>query len=183
MAALFGVVRARSSASVAPPAVPVVTLSGYVSLTGVVRRASNVATNDPADVIGSPASSFDRLMKSMLQREDWAECAHVSFSWDDISGCRCSEIVRLREVAESVGTCATVHTRRYLDLVEGSFMVPSSIRCEYLFLISAADAKYVESVERYLFEEDVAYPGLGIVLFVTSCFVRAAFVRGKRRIR
>ena len=85
MAALFDIVRARSSASVAPPLVPVVTPSGYVSFTGVVRHASNVATNDPADVIGSPASSFDRLMKSVLQREDWAECARVSFSWDDIS--------------------------------------------------------------------------------------------------
>ena len=40
-------------------------------------------------------------------------------------------------------------------------MVPSSIRCDRLFLIAAADAKYVEAVERYLFEEDVAYPGLG----------------------
>ena len=141
MAALFDIVRALSSASVAPPPVPVVTPSGYDSFTRVVRRASNVATNDPADVIGSPASSLDRLMKSVLQREDWAECARVSFSWDDISGCQRSEIVCLREVAESVGTCATVHTGRYLDLVEGSFMVPSSIHCDRLFLISAADAK------------------------------------------
>ena len=161
MAALFDIVRARSSASVAPPPVPIVNPSGLVSFTGVVRRASNVATNDPADVIGSPASSFDRLMKSVLQPEDWAECARVSFSWDDISGCQRSEVVRLREVAESVGTCGTVHAGRYLGLVEGSFMVPSSIRCDRLFIIAAADDKYVESVERYLFEEDVAYPGLG----------------------
>ena len=161
MAALFDIVRARSSASVAPPPVPVATPSGYASFTGVVKRASNVATNDPADVIGSPASSLDRLMKSVLQREGWAECARVSFSWDDISGCQRSEILRLREVAESVGTCATVHTGCYLDLVEGSFMVPSSIRCDRLFLTAAADARYVDSVERYLFEEDVAYPELG----------------------
>ena len=161
MAALFDIVRARSSASVSPPPVPVATPSGYVSFTGVVRRASNVATNDPANVIGSPASSLDGLMKSVLQREGWAKCARVSFSWDDICGCQRSEIVRLREVAESVGPCSTVHTGRYLDLVEGSFMVPSSIRCDRLFLIAAADAKYVESVERYLFEGDVEYPGLG----------------------
>ena len=80
-------------------------------------------------------------MKSVLQREGWAECAHVSFSWDDISGCQRSEIVRLREVAGSVGTCGTVHTGRYFDLVEGSFMVPLSIRFDRLFLIAAADAK------------------------------------------
>ena len=80
MAALFDIVRARSSASVAPPPVPVATPSGYVSFTGVVRRASNVATNDPVDFIGSPASSLDRLMKSVLQREDWAECAQI-FTW------------------------------------------------------------------------------------------------------
>ena len=100
-------------------------------------------------------------MKSVLHRSGWAECERVGFSWDDVSGYQRSEIVRLREVAESVGTCATVHTGRYLDLVEGSFMVPSSIRSDRLFLIAAANAKYVESVERSLFKEDVAYPGLG----------------------
>ena len=87
-------------------------------------------------------------------------CA-CGFPWNDISVCRCSEIVRLREVAESVGTCATVHTGRYLDLVESSFMFPLSIRCDRLFLLAATVAKHVESVERYLFEGDVAYPGLG----------------------
>ena len=127
----------------------------------VVRRTSNVATNDPADVIGSPASSLDRLMKSVLHRECWSKCARVGFSWDIVSGCQRSEIVRLREIAGSVGTCATVHTVRYLDLVEESFMVPSSILCDRLFLIAAADATYVESVECYPFERDIAYPGLG----------------------
>ena len=39
-------------------------------------------------------------------------------------------------------------------------MISSSIRCDRLFLIAAADAKYVESVERYLFDGDIAYPGL-----------------------
>ena len=68
MAALFDIIRARSSSAVAPPPVPVATPSGYVSFTGVVRRAPNVATNDPAEFIGSPASSLNRLMKSLLQR-------------------------------------------------------------------------------------------------------------------
>ena len=48
-------------------------------------------------------------MKSVLHHEGWAECARVGFSWDDVSGCQRSEIVLLREVAESVGTSATVH--------------------------------------------------------------------------
>ena len=47
MAALLGIIRARSSPSVASPPAPVATRSGYVSFTWVVRRASNVATNDP----------------------------------------------------------------------------------------------------------------------------------------
>ena len=143
MAALLDIVRARPSASVSAPPASVMTPTAYVSFTEVVRRASNVATNDPADVIGSPASSLDSLMKSVLQREDWAECARASFSWDNICGCQRSQIVRFREVAESVGTCAIVHTGRYLDLVEGSLMVPSSIRCDRLFLIAAADSRYV----------------------------------------
>ena len=99
MAALLNIFQARSSSSVAPPPVPVATPSGYVSFTGVVRRESNVATNDPADVISSPASSLDRLMKSLLHREGWAECARSGFSWDDVSGCQRGEIVRLRQVA------------------------------------------------------------------------------------
>ena len=174
MAPLFNIFRARSSSSVAPPPVPVATPSGHVRFTGVVRLASNVATNDLADVIGYPASSLERLMKSVLQREGWAKSAPVGFSWDEISGCPRSEIVRLREVAESVGTSATVHTGRYLDLVDGSFMFPSFIRFDRLFLIAAADAKYVQSVERYLLEGDVGYPGLGDrslrdVLFRSDC--------------
>ena len=51
-------------------------------------------------------------------------------------------------------------TGRYLDLVEGAFAIPPSIRCDRMLLLYGSDAKYVESVERYLFEGDVAYPGL-----------------------
>ena len=39
MAALFDIVRARSSASVAPPPGPVTTPSGYVSFTGTIHRS------------------------------------------------------------------------------------------------------------------------------------------------
>ena len=86
----------------------------------------------------------------MLRHEVWAECARISFSWDDVGECQRSEIVRLREVVEYVGTGASVHTDRHLDLVEGSFVVPSCIRCDHLLLLAAADDKY-ESVESYLF--------------------------------
>ena len=72
MTELFDIVRARSSSSIAPPPVPVATPSRYVIFTGVVKRASNVATNDPAEFIGAPASSLDRLMKSVFHLEGWA---------------------------------------------------------------------------------------------------------------
>ena len=53
-------------------------------------------------------------------------------------------------------------------------MVPSSIRCDRLFLIAAANSKYVEYLERYLFEGDVGYPRLGYrslrdVVFRSGC--------------
>ena len=70
MGALFDIVRARSSASVAPPPDPVSTPSGYFSFTGTVRRSIGVDTRDPEGVIGDPASS-DRLLTSILQRTDW----------------------------------------------------------------------------------------------------------------
>ena len=124
MAALFDTVRARSSASVAPPPGPVSTPSGYVSLTGIVRRSVGDETNDPEGVVGAPAETSDRLLTSILERPGWAECARVDFSWDDVCEGQQSEIVRIRQVAESVGSGATVHTGRYLDHVEGSFLIP-----------------------------------------------------------
>ena len=68
--------------------------------------------------------------------------------------------MRIRQVAESVGSSATVHTGRYLDLVKGSFVISPATRCDRIFLLYGSDAKYVESMEQYLFEGDVAYPGL-----------------------
>ena len=161
MAALFDIVRARSSASVAPPPGPVTTLSGYVSVTVTVRRSIGVDTHEPEGVFGESATTSDRLLTIILQRTDWAESARIRFSWDDLRESQRSEIVRIRQVAESFGASANVHTGRYLDLVEGAFVIPPSIRCDRMFLLygSGSDAKYVESVERYLFEGDVAYPG------------------------
>ena len=110
MAALFNIVRARSSASVAPPSGPVTTPSGYDSLTETVRRSIGVDTHEPEGVIGEPATTSDRLLTSILQRTDWAECARIRFSRDDLRESQRSEIVRIRQVAESVGASANVHT-------------------------------------------------------------------------
>ena len=160
MSALFDSIRARSSASAAPPPAPVSTPSGYISFTGIVRHSVGVATNDPQGAVGAPAETSYRLLTSILKRPGWAECARINFSWEDVRESQRSEIVRIRQVAESVGSSATVRTGRYLDLVEGSFLTPPSIRCDRTFLLYGSDAKYVESMEQYLFERDVAYPGL-----------------------
>ena len=61
-AAMFDIVKARSSASVAPP--PVTTPSGYVSFTGTVRRSIGADTHEPEGVIGEPATTSDKLLKS-----------------------------------------------------------------------------------------------------------------------
>ena len=99
MVALFDIVRARSSASVAPPPGPVTTPSGYVSFTGTARRSIGVDTHEPEGVIGEPATTSDRLLTSILQRTGWAECARIKFSWDDLRESQQSEIVRIPQVA------------------------------------------------------------------------------------
>ena len=128
MAALFDTVRARSSASAAPPPGPASTPSGYVSFTGTVHRSIEVDTHDPEGVIGAPAETSDRLLTRILKRPGWAECARIGFSWDDVRESERSKIVRIRQVAESVESSATFHTGYYLDLVEGSFVIPPAIR-------------------------------------------------------
>ena len=75
-------------------------------------------------------------MKSVLHREGWDEFARIGFSREDVSGCQRREIVRLREVTDSVGTSARLHTYRYLDLFVRSFVVPSSIRFDRLCTIT-----------------------------------------------
>ena len=160
MAALFDTFRARSPASVAPPPGPVSTPSGYVSFTGIFRRSVGVETNDPEGVVGAPAETSDKLLTSILKWPGCAECAHIGFSWDDVRESQRSETVRIRLIAESVGSSATVHTGRYLDLLEGSFVIPPAIRCDRMFLLYGSHAKYVESMGQYLFEGDFVHPGL-----------------------
>ena len=83
MAALFDIVRARSSASVAPTPGPVTTPSGYVSFTGTVRRSIGVDTHEPEGVIGEPATTSDRLLTSILRI---GRSARVSSSRGTTSG-------------------------------------------------------------------------------------------------
>lgn len=119
MAALFNIVRARSSAPVAPPPGPVSTPSGYVRFTGIVSRPIRVARNDLEGVVGVTTESSHRLSISALKRADLAEYARIGFSLYDVRGSQRSEGVRISQVAESVGSCANVHSGRYLDLEEG----------------------------------------------------------------
>ena len=60
------------------------TPSGYVSFTGTVRRSIGVDTHEPEGVIGDPTASSERLLTSILQRTDWAECTRIGFSWGDL---------------------------------------------------------------------------------------------------
>ena len=46
-----------------------------------------------------------------------------------------------------------------MDYVRGAYQISSSLRCDRLFLVEASDAKYVEIVERYLFDPTRPYPG------------------------
>lgn len=119
-----------------------------------------VGTNNPEGAAGAPAESSDTLLTSILKLPDWVECACIGFTRYDLRESQRREIVRIRQIAESVGPSSSVHTSRYLDLVGGEFMTSPSIRCVLMFLLYDPDAEYVESVERYLFEWDVAYPCL-----------------------
>ena len=113
---------------------------------------SSRRVRDRYTTIGEPAKTTDTLLVSLLQRTDWVECARIGFSWDDLRENQRSEIVHIRQAAESVGASANVHTGLYLDLVDGAFAIPPSIRCNRMFTLYGSDAKYVESVDRYLFE-------------------------------
>ena len=64
-------------------------------------------------------------------------------------------------MSNSVGTAGGTYTERYLDFVPGVYQIPSSLRCGRLFLMEAADAKYVELVERYTFDPTLPYPRFG----------------------
>ena len=109
MAALFDIVRARSSASVAPPPGPVTTPSGYVSFTGTVRRSIGVDTHEPEGVIGEPATTSDRLLTSILRI---GRSARVSSSRGSTSGrvseARSSVFVRSRSPSGRVLTFTPV---------------------------------------------------------------------------
>lgn len=106
MAALFDIARARSSASVAPHLVPVSTPSGF--FTGAVRRSIGMARNEPKDVVVAPAELSDRFLTSIVKHADWGKFGRMGFTGDDRRESQRSEIVSIRQVAETVGASAVV---------------------------------------------------------------------------
>ena len=94
-------------------------------------------------------------------RTDWSLRARGSFDWDDIvTSCR-ADVKRVRDLANSVGTAGGTYTKRYMDYVRCAYRIPSTLHCDRLFLFEASDAKYVELVERYIFDPTIPYPGFG----------------------
>ena len=69
-----------------------------------------------------------------------------------------ADVKRVRDLPNSVGTAGVTYLERYMYYVRGAYQIPSSLRCDRFFLVEASDAKYVELVERYLFEPTCPYP-------------------------
>ena len=100
-----------------------------------------------------------RLDSRCLVRTYWSRRARGSFDWDDIMDSGRADVKRVRDLAHSVGTVGVTYTERYMDYVRGAYQIPSSLSCNRLYLVEASDAKYVELVERYLFDPTRPYPG------------------------
>ena len=160
MLSLFDTFRSRApAASVAAPIVPS-TPSEYTRYTGtVIGNVYEVVGSEPEELVGSPELVMPRLDRRCLLRTDWSLRAPVSFDWDDIVTSGRAEIKRARDFANSVGTAGITCTERYMDYVRGAYQIPSSLRCDRLFLVEASNAKYVELVDRYLFDPTRPYPG------------------------
>ena len=104
---------------------------------------------------------MSHLDSGCLVRTDWSLRARGSFDWDDIVTSGRADVKRVRDLANCVGTAGVTYTERYMDYVRGAYQIPSSLRCDRLFLVEASDAKYGELVERYLFDPTRPYPGFG----------------------
>ena len=66
---------------------------------------------------------------------------------------------RVRDLANSGGTTGVTYTKQYMDHVRGAYQIPSSLRCDRLFLVEASDAECVELLDSYLFDPTRPYPG------------------------
>ena len=87
---------------------------------------------------------MSHLDSGCLVRTDWSLRARGSFDWDDIVTSGRADVKRVRDLANCVGTAGVTYTERYMDYVRGAYQIPSSLRCDRLFLVEASDAKYVE---------------------------------------
>ena len=162
MSSLFDTVRSHAPfASVVAPIAPS-TPSVYSHYTvPVIWNVNEVVESEPEEHVDSPELFMPRLHSLCLIRTDWSLRARGSFDWDDILTSGRADVKRVRDLANYVGTAGVTHTERYMDYVRCAYQIPSSLHCDRLFLVEASDAKYVELVERYLFDPTRPYPGFG----------------------
>ena len=162
MSSLFDTVRSRARvASVPAPVVPS-TPSDYTLYTGtVIGNVNEVVGSEPEELVGSPELVMPRPDSRCLVRSDWSLSARGSFDWDDIVASGRADVKRIRDLPNSVGTAGVTYTERYMDYVRGAYQIPSSLRCDRLYIVEASDAKYAELVERYIFDPTSPYPGFG----------------------
>ena len=162
MSSLFDTVRSRAPvASVAAPIVPS-TPSEYTRYTGIViGNVNEVVGSEPKQLAGSPELVMPPFDSRCLVRTDWSLRARVSFDWDDIVTSGRADVKLVRDLANSVATAGVKYTERYVDYVRDAHQIPSSLRCDRLFFVVASDAKYVQLVERYLFDPTRPYSGFG----------------------
>ena len=127
MSSLFDTVRSRAPvASVAAPIVPS-TPSEYTCYTGtVIGDVNEVVGSELDELVGSPELVMPRLDSRCLVRTDWWLHARGSFDSDDIVTSGRSEVKRVRDVANSIGTAGITYTERYMDYVRGAYQIPSS---------------------------------------------------------
>ena len=101
------------------------------------------------------------LDSRFISRTDRSLHGRSSFDWDYIVSSSRADVRRVRDLAHSDGTAGVTYTERCMDYVRVAYQIPSSIRCDRLFRVEASDAKYVELVERCLFDPSRPYLGFG----------------------
>ena len=90
-----------------------------------------------------------------------------------------ADVKRVPDLSNSVGIVVVTYTERYMDYVRGAYQIPSSLRRDRLFLLEAPAAKYVEIVERYLFDPILPYPGF-VDLTMRDVLARAEAIRRRK---